>query len=113
HQCFWTYVNGKLTMIPRTIVGNGQVVKLNAHSGMVGQPEQTELGLRVVSLLNPQIVMGTQIQINNADITTPAGQLGATTVYDSFDLLAIPDTSADGMYIAYAVDHHGDTRGNE
>ena len=46
----------------------GVVVKLSSGSGMLGMPQQTPEGIAVRCLLNPHILIGCQVQINNADI---------------------------------------------
>lgn len=114
-QSFWSIQNGKLQFTKRTSYKPGTSVVLNANTGLVGQPEQTEEGIRITCLLNPSIVIGSVVNINNKDINATTNQPGNITAYDNPlggpQLLA--SVAADGNYRAFVVEHHGDTRGND
>lgn len=114
NQTFWSIQNGKFQMIKRTAYLPGTVVILNSNSGLISQPEQTEEGIRIKSLLNPSIVIGSLVKINNGDINQTINQTTAPISYDSFvNLQLLADVTADGNYRAYVVEHHGDTRGQD
>ena len=113
----WSIQNGKVTVTPITGYSDGEVVVINSATGMVGLPEQTEDGLSVACLLNPKIVIGTQIQIDQKSVqkasipndaqflSLPKDQLDKTDFY--------PPTADDGFYKVLASEHEGDTRGND
>lgn len=114
-QSFWSLQNGQLQFTKRTAYLPGTSVVLNANSGLVGQPEQTEEGIKIKCLLNPSIVIGSVVNINNKAINATLNQPGNVTAFDNPlggpQLLA--SVTADGNYRAYVVEHHGDTRGND
>jgi hypothetical protein len=64
----WSIQSGKVDLVPLTGVIPGEAIVLNAATGMVGIPEQTQDGIKVRCLLNPEIRMGRAIQIDNASI---------------------------------------------
>lgn len=101
----WTIQDGKLHMVPITGYMSGQTVVLTSDTGMVGIPTQTVDGIIVKCLLNPNIVPGSQIQINNASIQQAALSVDytATNYFPSLD--------DDGFYKVYAMTQSGDTRG--
>lgn len=104
----WSFQNGKLVMIPQTSYLPGEAVVLTELTGMVGIPEQTNDGIRVKCLLNPKIQIGTQIQLNNAEINTH--QIGGFGLFSGID--QPPPLNADGFYKVLVVEHEGDTRDN-
>lgn len=113
----WSIQGGKLTVSPITGYTDNEAVVINSATGMIGLPEQTEDGLKVTCLLNPKIVIGTQIHIDQKSIQTgsipndpgflslPKDQLDLTNFY--------PPTSSDGFYKVFVAEHRGDTRGND
>jgi len=90
------------------------VVKIDAHSGMVNLPQQTNYGVSVSTLLNPIIGRGAAIQIDNRSIqrarftTTPSGENETYT-----NRILATNLTTDGVYKVFAVQHQGDTRGND
>lgn len=111
---FWSIQNGKYQMITRTAYLPGTSVVLNSKSGMLNVPQQTEQGVEVQCLLNPLIVIGSIVKIDNASINQTVNQSGAPIAYDSYtDIQLLADVSADGNYRAYVVEHSGDTRGED
>jgi hypothetical protein len=109
----WSIQNGVLVVIPNTGYLQGEPVKLNSSSGLVGIPEATENGIFVTSLLNAGFRVGYPILINEADITQ-------TDIREQFfpgirdvNLVATVDPSTEGLYRVIVVEHEGDTRGNE
>jgi hypothetical protein len=101
--------------------------ELNSATGLIGSPEVTDAGIKGRCLLNPKIMIGSSIRINNADlnarngvpdndaITTVQAPGGGTLVQRS-DLeppTAYANTDADGFYRVIDIHHFGDTRANE
>jgi hypothetical protein len=107
----WSIQGGVLYLIPLTGYLQGDIIKINSLTGMIGVPEATETGIMVKTLLNPLIKIGNGIQINNRDITK-------SEIRDQFfpgylDKTFIANTSRDGMYRVLVAEHSGDTRGSE
>lgn len=107
----WSISNGVLYLIPLTGYLQGDIVKINSLTGMIGVPEATETGILVKVLINPLIKIGNSIQINNRDITK-------SQIRDQFfpgykDATFIANTSRDGFYRVLVAEHSGDTRGEE
>jgi hypothetical protein len=122
----WSIQNGKFTLIPVDGYLPGFAVDINSQTGMVGIPEATSGGVFVRTLLNPKVRIGYQVRINQADLNinslSPNSPTDPTTGvkipsrigyphYESATFLA--DTSADGFYRVLAVEHLGNTRGDE
>lgn len=101
----WTIRDGQLHMVPVTGYLPNQAVVLTSDTGMVGVPTQTVDGILVKCLLNPNIIPGSRVQINNASIQQAALSVDytATNYFPSLD--------DDGMYKVYAMTQTGDTRG--
>lgn len=119
----WSIQNGRLVIRPFNTYAPNDPVLVTAQTGLIGTPEATQSGINMKILLNPKIVCGQKIQMDNATINTtqfvgpdgsvsnngiPFNQWGGT---NSIQFLA--DTSFDGTYRAYVIEHTGDTRGQE
>lgn len=108
-QNSWSIQDEKLVFIPKNAYLPGQAVILNTETGMIGTPQQTLQGVNVKCLLNPNIQIGTRVQLNNDAIARLAINL------------AVPGTAAsipaalttDGVYFVLVAEHIGDTRGIE
>jgi hypothetical protein len=107
----WSIQNGQLQLLPRQGYLPGQAVVLNAQTGLIGRPEQTENGIRAKCLLNPLIRIGGLVQIDNKSINQTTIREQGFPQYTSFSLPA-PVTD-EGVYRVYVADHFGDTRGQE
>ncbi len=113
----WSIVDGQAQFISLNSYAPGDIVKLNAMTGMVGVPEATIDGIEVSCLLNPQIKPGRRIQLNNKDLTTTSKNL--ITGPDGSQLpVGFPNytgvqyfasLNADGIYRAIVVEHEGDS----
>lgn len=113
-QATWSIQNGKVNMIPLDGYLPSDPVELNSLNGMIGMPEQTNDGIRVQTLLNPKILAGQAVRINNRSINqTIQAQPGAAPVpfnqWTGVQLLA--DVTSDGLYRVFVAEHEGDTRG--
>lgn len=112
----WSIQNGTVQVIALAGYLPGEAVVLNALTGLIGIPEQTEDGIRVRSLLNPRLRIGGRVQINNKDINqlvqqNPNAAPVPFNQYTGIQLLA--KVTNDGFYRLYVVEHVGDTRGGE
>jgi hypothetical protein len=101
----WSIQNGAAQMIPVQGYGPGEAISLTAQTGLIGQPEQTNEGIRVRALLNPRFRVGGRIKLDNASILRFKTELRA----GAFD--KAPRLDDDGLYRILAIDFKGDTRG--
>lgn len=113
-QATWSIQNGKVNMIPLDGYLPSDPVVLNSVSGMIGMPEQTNDGIKVRCLLNPKILAGQSVRIDNRSINqTIQAAPGAAPVpfnqWTGIQLLA--DVTSDGLYRVFVAEHEGDTRG--
>jgi len=101
----WTIQDGKLHMVPVAGYLPNEAIVLTSDTGMVGVPTQTVDGILVKCLLNPNIVPGSRVHIDNASIQQAALSVDytATNYFPSLD--------DDGLYKVYAMTQTGDTRG--
>lgn len=112
----WTINNGQVNVVPLDGYLPGEAVALNSQTGMIGVPQQTENGLIVTCLLNPKIVVGGLIQINERDINRVIGAPGntANVAYNTYTgVQRLATTTFDGFYRVIVAEHRGDTRGQE
>lgn len=107
----WSIQQGNLTFQKLTGYLPGEAVVINSRTGMIGLPEQTEEGLKVRCLLNPKIVVGTQIQVDEASVQRATVSLNITDVNQVES--AFPPVTADGFYTVLVSEMEGDTRDNE
>lgn len=105
----WSIQDGKVQLVSLTGVMPNQAVLLTSKTGLVGQPEQTNDGIKARCLLNPMLRIGGKVQINEKDVAE--AKLPGT----SKDAQANkpPAIEADGFYRLLVVEHSGDTRGND
>lgn len=108
----WSIQDGKLQIIPIDGLAKGTAIILNSKTGLVGTPEQTNDGIRVRALLNPQIKIGGAIKIDESDIQLATIQSKTST--EKTDKANTPATIAnDGQYKAISVEYIGDNRSND
>lgn len=108
----WSIQNGKYQSVKLTGSVPNTAIVLNSKTGLVGTPNQTNDGIIVQCLLNPNIKVASQVQINQSDIqleliedSTDGGEAGASTTPSPI--------AADGFYRVYIAEYVGDTRGND
>lgn len=107
----WSLQNGKVVIQPLKGYSKGEAVVINSQTGMVGLPEQTEDGIKITCLLNPKIVIGTQVQLNEKSVQRARVSLNPTEV-NQFEE-AFPPVTSDGFYFVMVNEQRGDTRGND
>ncbi|MBB4017389.1 hypothetical protein GGR16_002418 [Chelatococcus caeni] len=104
----WSIQNDRLQIVPNREAAPGEAIVLNSRTGMIGLPVQTIDGILVRCLLNPQIVPGKRVKIDQASVQEARFNPSFTAeVHNAM----IPSTADDGLYKVLAVDHIGDTRG--
>ncbi len=102
------YDAGEVVFVPLDGYRNDDLVVMDATTGMIGWPEQTQDGVRVRCLLNPLLAVGSRLQIDNASI------LRAQYSTDiSFIAGNLPSLDADGIYRVCVIEHRGNTRAND
>lgn len=80
------------------------IIEIRQDNGMIGSPELTEIGVKVKSLMIPQLKLGRQIEVKSISAKINVGNL----VFRK-----IPATIGEGIYRADKIQHIGDTRGND
>lgn len=98
------YDGGTLNLTTVAGIPRGEIIRINYDSGMVGAPVQTEYGVEVRTLLNPQLMLDTLIQIDIEHIVEREIQLGS---------VQYSDIDPDGIYRIIEVKYLGDNRGEE
>lgn len=110
----WSIQNGKINIIPLDGFIPGEALKLSAATGLVGIPEQTQNGIVLKCLLNPRLLVGSLIQIDNKSINQLVQQdkNAAPVPYNQWTgLQLLAKTTSDGVYRLYVAEFEGDTRG--
>lgn len=105
----WSIQDGKVNILDKKAYLPGERVVLTSKTGMIGTPSQTNEGVNVKCLLNPNIKIAGRIQIDNKSIQKLKINL---SVPNSAANIPAPLT-ADGTYYVLVVEHQGDTRGVE
>jgi hypothetical protein len=104
--CSWSIQDGKMTMLEDKGVLPGEAVVLTYETGLIGAPEQTNEGIKVRCLLNPQLKIGGRIKLDNASVQEAKTDLKGQAQ-------RAPKKDADGFYRILKVEFVGDTRGND
>lgn len=110
----WNIQDGKVNVLRTDGYLPGEVVVLTAATGLIGVPEQTNEGIRVRCLLNPKIVIGGLVQVDNKTINQTVQQKDnePRRIYNSRTALQfLATTASDGFYRVFVAEHEGDTRG--
>jgi hypothetical protein len=107
NNCDWSIYNGQTTTVAKDGGLAGEAIVVNAATGLIGFPQQTLDGIDLQTLLDPRVVPGSFLQINNKDIQ----QFVLSTDYTALQL--VPTIENDGFYRVYWLERHGDTRGND
>jgi len=103
----WSIQDGRMQMVPRGGYLPGEAVKLTHESGLIGQPEQTNEGIKVRALINPRFRIGGRIWLNNASVIRFKTNLKIGAFQKA------PRLDDDGFYRILAVEFKGDTRGQD
>ena len=103
----WSIQNQKIQFIPQQSYAPGEAVVLTSKTGMIGTPQQTNIGVNVVCLMNPLILPGVRIKIDNASVQSLKIDLGNPK--DPVNLA--PPLTADGVYYPLVIEQQGDNRG--
>jgi hypothetical protein len=104
----WSIQDGKVQYVGLTDVLPNQAVVLNSNSGLIGSAEQTTQGIKAKCLLNPMLKIASKVSINEDDISEEKGGQS-----EEGEKKKPAEIAADGLYRLLAVEHVGDTHGNE
>ena len=110
-QAAWSIQDGKLQMVPETAYIEGETPVITSATGMIGLPEQTQNGIHVRVLINPNIKIGQAIKLDNQSIQGYRFGLGIGQQAGNLMAEQSIKTNADGLYYVMIADHIGDTRG--
>lgn len=108
-QTNWSIQDGKLQFVPLREVLPDQVIVLNSKSGLIGTPEQTNEGITVKALINPQFKVGGKIKVDQKDIAEAKIDEGGKDK-PANKPAKITD---DGIYKILSIEYEGDNRGND
>jgi hypothetical protein len=108
----WSIQDGKLDLVPLTSYKPGEIPVITAATGMIGLPEQTQDGIRLKTLLNPNIKIGQAVKLDNESIQRYRYNLSISQAANNAMIAASNKTNDDGLYYVMVADHQGDTRGN-
>lgn len=103
----WSIQNQQVQFIHQQGFAPGEAVVLTSKTGMIGTPQQTNIGVNVVCLMNPLINPGRRIKIDNKSVAQLKIDLGNPT--DPVNLA--PPLTADGVYYPLVIEQTGDNRG--
>lgn len=110
----WTIQDGKVVMIDNTGYRDGEKVQVNIQTGLIGMPEQTDGGISVTTLLNARYRIGCQVELNNKEVNQLIQNSPSSTPYNRWaGVQLIAPISDDGLYRTFAINHSGDTWGND
>lgn len=112
-QTSWSIQDGKLNLVPITAYMPGEIPVITAATGMLGLPEQTQNGIRLKVLLNPNIKIGQAIKLDNKSIQRYRYSLGVLDQATNETLALQVKLNNDGLYYVMQAEHCGDTRGQE
>ncbi len=113
-QCSWSIQQGQIQVIPYdSYLTTSTIIQLSQFTGLVGIPEATDQGVKIKNLLNPNIVVGCLVKIDESLINQTLYAKGQPPVpynqYTGTQLYA--NTTRDGFYRVYVIEYEGDTRG--
>jgi len=111
----WSIQDAKVNLVPLTAYMPGDVPVISSATGMIGLPEQTQNGINVRVLLNPNIKVGQKVLIDISSLQKYrySLSLGGNQQAQNAATELFNKTSDDGSYYVMIADHHGDTRGND
>jgi hypothetical protein len=108
----WSIQGNTLVEIPLRGYLAGDVVVLNSQTGLLGTPQATQNGITAMCLLNPKIVIGQRVKLNNREINQTIVKNRAAFDPNPGALVTYASEAADGIYRVCVHEVEGDTRGN-
>lgn len=116
NDCKWSIQDGALTFIPWTsYIQGGQAPLISVATGLINVPEQTQAGVNVRVLLNPNIKVGQLIkldaQVNQFRFNLDLPSQVSNPAIALQNQLAPSTGPNQGLYYVMIANHVGDTRG--
>lgn len=109
----WSIQDGKLQVVPESSYMPSEIQVINSDTGMIGLPVQTQNGVQVRTLLNPNYKIGTLIELRPGSVQQlEYGLANADQPRNAFVQVTNP-LNANGYYYVMVAEHQGDTRGND
>ncbi len=112
----WSIQNGQVVLIDNKGYRDGEAVAINVNTGLIGVPEQTDEGIRITCLLNSKIRIGGKVQLNNSEVSqlmqADKNSIAQVSYNQWAGITPLAPLSPDGSYMAFSVEHEGDSRGN-
>lgn len=105
----WSIQNGEVQFVNQNGYRPGEAVIITSKTGMIGTPVQTPNGVNIVCLMNPRIIPGQIVKIDNRSIQGFKVDLSNDKDPVNFP----PLLRADGVYTPLLVEVVGDNRGND
>lgn len=111
----WSIQDGKMQFVPRTGLLPGQAVVLTSETGLIGTPEQTNDGIKITCLINPQIKPGGVVDLRDSEIkAAKAGKFfQQPNKKGEVDERGPVEIDKDGLYKVLRVDFKGDTHSQD
>lgn len=103
----WSMQNEKIVFVSKKSYLPGQSVVITAKTGMIGTPQQTNEGINIKCLLNPNIKIGSSIKLDNKSVQD--FKINLSTPNSAANIP--PPYNLDGLYYPLVIEHSGDTRG--
>lgn len=113
NNCKWSLQDNGVTVIPYVsyIANQGTVPIISVSTGLIGVPEQTQQGINIRTLLNPNYKIGQLVQLQGG-VNTFRRNLDLPSQVQNIKTALQAQTSPDGLYYVMVANHSGDTRGN-
>lgn len=112
-QTTWSIQDGKIVVIPETSYMPGEIPVINSDTGLIGLPVQTQNGINFRVLLNPNIKIGTLVQLDNKAVQQFEYSLNVPQQAQNQRTSLENKLQTDGFYYVMWAEHQGDTRGND
>lgn len=109
----WSIQDGKVNFVPLSSYMPGDIPVITSATGMIGLPEQTQNGIRVRTLLNPNLKIGQAVKLDNKSIQGYRFGLSIGNTAQNLWAKRVSKLNSDGLYYVMIADHVGDTRSNE
>ncbi|MGD1324983.1 phage protein [Pandoraea pnomenusa] len=111
-QTTWSIQDGKIVVVPETSYMPGEIPVINSDTGLIGLPVQTQNGINFRVLLNPNIKIGTLVQLDNKAVQQFEYSLSVQQQAQNQRTALESKLQTDGFYYVMWAEHQGDTRGN-
>ncbi len=109
----WSIQDGKVNFVPETAYIAGEAPVITAQTGLIGLPEQTQNGISLRVLLNPNIKIGQTVKLDNESIQRFRYSLAINQQAQNLFTQQVNKINDDGLYYVMIANHSGDTRGND